>query len=295
MALSVKDQLEILKAAFDDVTQSKPFLPSADSVLPALIALRKTHRTMVSTRSYLASQAATLAESRRRLEADQSARRDGDALRDALRRRIEALKHDAEARRDMTASQVARERVEELRRRKKRYDTERTRLLRGLKRFIDARLGPMLAAEEMGGPVVGDEMDLDLDDGADEAQRGARRRLGRGGRRGGGAEVDSRQRRIDDFLGRGRQGDGDGEGAGRSGGRDREQSEAVVAGKELRELTEALLNQLMDSGGDGSAAYVELDRESAAARFLVRSQVAQFHPRDSSRLRLVDFGRELDD
>lgn len=63
----------------------------------------------------------------------------------------------------------------------------------------------------------------------------------------------------------------------------------------MKDLTEALLNSLMESGGDSSAAYVELPKETAAARFLVRSKVAQFHPRDSTKLRLIDFGRELDD
>jgi hypothetical protein len=28
---------------------------------------------------------------------------------------------------------------------------------------------------------------------------------------------------------------------------------------------------------------------------LVRAKVAQFHPKDARRLRLIDFGRELDD
>jgi hypothetical protein len=63
----------------------------------------------------------------------------------------------------------------------------------------------------------------------------------------------------------------------------------------MRELTEQLMNKLVEAGGDTSAAYVELPRETAAARFLVRSKVAMFHPKDARRLRLVDFGRDLED
>ena len=69
----------------------------------------------------------------------------------------------------------------------------------------------------------------------------------------------------------------------------------MTPGLDLRELTEELVRSLMESGGDSSAAYVRVERDSAAARFLVRSRVAQFHPKDATRLRLIDFGGELDD
>lgn len=72
-------------------------------------------------------------------------------------------------------------------------------------------------------------------------------------------------------------------------------NEQRAAAAEMRELTEQLLNSLVEAGEGGSGSYVELARESAAARFLVRSKVAQFHPRDARKLRLIDFGHELDD
>ena len=52
----------------------------------------------------------------------------------------------------------------------------------------------------------------------------------------------------------------------------------------------SLLDDLLEAG----TSYIDLPRDSAASRFLVRSKVAQFHPRDARRLRLVDFGRSLD-
>jgi hypothetical protein len=48
-------------------------------------------------------------------------------------------------------------------------------------------------------------------------------------------------------------------------------------------------------GAGSPSPYVDLQRDSAAARFLVRAKVAQFHPRDAGRIRLIDFGRQLDD
>ena len=60
----------------------------------------------------------------------------------------------------------------------------------------------------------------------------------------------------------------------------------------MRDLLEQLLDAAMEAG---SGVYVHIQRESAASRFLVRAKVAQLHPKDAKRIRLVDFGRELDD
>lgn len=44
-----------------------------------------------------------------------------------------------------------------------------------------------------------------------------------------------------------------------------------------------------------TSPYIELKRDSAAARFLVRAKVAVFHPKDARKLRLVDFGSNVED
>lgn len=67
-----------------------------------------------------------------------------------------------------------------------------------------------------------------------------------------------------------------------------------MAAEELRTLSEDLLNASVSSGRNRSGAYVNLARDSAASRFLVRAKVAEFSPRDASRIRLIDFGRRLD-
>ncbi|KXH66443.1 hypothetical protein CSAL01_00891 [Colletotrichum salicis] len=164
---------------------------------------------------------------------------------------------------------------------KKRYDRETTKLLKALRNFIDGHLGGQLAAEDLGGPVVGDMMEIDSD------QLGAGfNAQGRPVKVKSKVDEDKRQRRLEEVWGLPQ------EDAGREQGN---ADEVAAAGREMRDLTEQLLNQHAEAAGDSTAAYVKLSKETAAARFLVRSKVAQFHPRDATRLKLIDFGRELDD
>ena len=224
--------------------------------------------------------------------------------------------------------------LHDLAERRSRYDAESSRLMALLKRFVDGRLGPMLAAEDLGGPVVGDLVDVDAADSLDFTSRGkiavrtrrtstAAAAAAAAGGNGASKLDEKRQRRIDEIWGpsrrrrRRRQGDdGDESGAEADRGGDDDDDDdddnetggrgegdagetndrpASAAAAEMRSLIEDLLNRLADSAGVTSAAYVKLDRESAAARFLVRSKAARFHPNDATRLRLVDFGRDLDD
>ena len=278
--------IEVMKIAFDDMSQADAFLPFTESVLPVLLALRKTHQTMVETRAYLQSQGVSLEKAKRQLETEQADLENQKLLGASLERRIQSLRKDLDSRMDISPDQVAMEKIEELRTRKKHYDRETSKLLKSLNKFIDNHLAPMLAAEELGGPLVGDLMDIDSDGLAAGFTAQGRPKKGKAQ-----ADPDTSQRRIDeiwgqprDLPGRRREPRGGGEGG-----------EANAAGQEMRQLTEQLLNQLMEAGGDGSSSYVALPKETVAVRFLVRSKVAQFHPKDATRLRLVDFGRELDE
>lgn len=201
------------------------------------------------------------------------------ALAYSLRGRIQSLQDDLETRMEMVPEDIARERIDELKQKKRKYDRETSKLLKSLRNFIDGHLAGMLAAEELGGPVVGDMMDIDEQDLAAgfSSQGRVKTTKAKPG-------DDKRQRRIDEIWG-----------AHRVDEEQNNRDEITAAGQEMRDLTEALLNSLSHSEGDSSAAYVHLPRESAAARFLVRAKVAQFHPKDSCKLRLIDFGRELDD
>lgn len=282
MPTTAAGQAQILKAAFDDVTGSEPFLPFPGSVLPALLALRKTHQTIQESKAFLASQTETTEREQRRLKEDEAALKDHQLLNEALKQRIESLRTEVESGANTRPEDEARKRIEELRRKKQNYNKETSRLMKALNRFIDDHLAVMLAAEALGGPVVGDMMDVDAEDLA--AGFNAQGKLKKPK---GEMNKDKNQRRIDEIWG-----PSDGDGAGK---KSQHRDVASAAGAEMRQLTEELLNRLVEAKGSNADAYVKLPYESAAARFLIRSKVAQFHPRDAMKIRLVDFGRELDD
>jgi hypothetical protein len=278
---SEMDLREVMRAAYDDLLKTDVFLPFRESVLPALLALRKTHQTIVESRAYLQSQGASLEKAKRELESERSNLEDQRLITKSLENRIQSLRDELDSRMELTPEQVAKERLDELKEKKKRYDRERAKLSKSLITFIDGHLGAMLAAEELGGPVVSDLMDIDSESlAAGFSAQGKLKKTKPN------SNEDKRQRRIDDIWGQGGGQTGKG-----SGGWD----EADAAGREMRQLTEQLLNSRIKANEESSTEYVKLAKESAAVRFLVRSKVAQFHPKDSTRLRLVDFGREVDD
>ena len=278
---SPQASIEMMVKAYRDVAQSQPFLPFPDSALPALLALRQSHQTTAESREYIDAQKAMLDQVNRQMEELRSNIEEQLALQAALQKRVKTLEEGLKDRLEKTPEQMAEEHANELIRQKAEYDKETSALMKSLDWFIEEHLGPMLAAEELGGPVVGDLLDID----AEELSAGFNAR-GKPKKSKSQPDEDRRQRRIDDIWGSGQQ--------EQTGKRKRQGDEAAAAGTEMRELIEQLLNGAMESGGDSSAAYVKLPRESAAARFLVRSKVAEFHPKDAARLRLIDFGRELD-
>ncbi|KAI0512485.1 hypothetical protein F5B22DRAFT_648590 [Xylaria bambusicola] len=273
---------DIMKMAYNELASSTPYLPFPDSVLPALIALRRTHRTVEETKAYLSTHSQSVEDAKKKLELAKVDFSNQQALAHSLRGRIQSLQDGLETRMEMGPEDIARERIEDLKQKKKTYSIETSKLLRSLRAFINDHLAGMLAAEELGGPVVGDMMNINEQDLVAGFNSQGRVKAAKAK-----AEDDNRQRRIDEIW-RPREGE-----KGRHEKHDRD--EITAAGEEMRDLTEQLLNGLAQSQGDSSAAYVYLPKESAAARFLVRAKAAQFHPKDSSRLRLLDFGRELDD
>lgn len=277
--VGAKKHLDAVAAAYRDVAASKPFLPFPDSVVPALVALRITNSTITESKNFLASQKASLQEAQDWLETEKSNLADQKALTKALENRIQSLRHGIESRTAMSPNQATRERILELKTNVKETDAGTANLLKALKKFIDGPLASMLAAEQSGGPVTGEMMDVESEDlEAGFNSRGKRRKPK------ADAASDKRQRRIDDMFG----GDQDEE------RRDEDHSDKQgTAREEMQRLVEELMNRLVDSGGSTSDAYFDVSEESAAVRFLVRSKVAEFHPRDSKRLRLVDFGREI--
>lgn len=270
--------------AYHSLAEAEPLLPPPGSVLPALLAMRRAQQTIAETFEYTDSQATVREHVERQIEAEQAHLRDQQALEAALQSRIQSLRQGYEGRQEKTEDQIARERIAKLRQDKDHWAEQTSSLMKQLDWFIGEHLGPMLAAEELGGPVVGDLMDIDPDDlSAGFNAHGKLKKTK------GHEDVDKRQRRIDDIWGpRDEQ-------RVQAQKTKRDDDEASAASAEMRDLIEQLMNKLVEAGGDNAATYVEIPRESAAARFLVRSKVAMFHPNNARKLRLVDFGRDLDD
>jgi hypothetical protein len=190
--------------------------------------------------------------------------------------RIERLHAQHEDRSQKTPAQLAKELVAAKREQQRDYDGKFNELSEAFHEFITEILSPMLAAEELGGPVVGDMPEVeDATLAVGFTKKGKAKSTKR-------APSDSlRQRKIDQIWGN----------KAVEGGE--QLTEAEAADNEMRKLIEGLFATL--TGPGGGKAYYELERDSAASRFLVRAKIAQFHPKDAKKLRLIDFGRELDD
>ncbi|KAI9823603.1 MAG: hypothetical protein M1832_002384 [Thelocarpon impressellum] len=283
-------QLQVLTTAYQSLTIAEPRLPPPDSPLPALLALRNTDRLISETKTSIAEVQERLAKAQTLLEKEEADLRDAHLIATGLSNRINNLRARQAEKSQKSPSETAKDLVRDLQRRKQAHEREVKRLVKAFNEFIDVHLAGMLAAEELGGPVVGELPDVDdavLEAGFSQHGRAKKRRPP------SAADDSRRQQRIDQIWGPAEcDADSDAD-----SDQDMDRSERVAAGAELRALTEELLNASAASSSSGSAAsaYVELPRDSAAVRFLVRTKVAQFHPRDARRLRLVDFGRDLDD
>ncbi|KFZ09303.1 hypothetical protein V501_05617 [Pseudogymnoascus sp. VKM F-4519 (FW-2642)] len=272
-------QISKIKSTFDALTPVEPYAPLPDSPLPSLLALRTTHSTTNEAKSALVITKNDLSHVEDLLRKETADLEDGRLVENALQTRISALETAIEKHVQKPKAQVAKDMMRGLKNKKARYDMGTVMLVKSFNEFIDDHLAVMLAAEELGGPVVGELLDIDeanLEAGFN-AQGNARKP------KDPLSEV-GRQKRIDEIW---------------KPQPERERraqepwNETTAAAAEMREVTEQLLNNLVEADGGMNGGYVELDRESAVARFLVRSRVAQFHPKDARRLRLIDFGKDL--
>jgi hypothetical protein len=199
---------------------------------------------------------------------------DSNSLSVALAARLARLQVVQDDRISRPPDEVARDLLRIKQGRKRQYIAESKKLRKALVKFINDHLGSMVAAEELGGPVVGELDEIDDDTLATGFSTQGRPKTVKASANGSSA---AKRQRIDEIWGR--------ETNGRI-------SEHNAACEELISLVDDLVAGL--TGNSESGVYVDLKRDSAAARFLVRAKVAQYHPRDARKLRLIDFGRELD-
>lgn len=244
-----------------------------------MLAVRTAHQLIVETKISIKTTYEKLTIARQQLSEEEAALKDARLLTDALEKRIQKLQHEYKEKSQKAPEETANAAIQEQQTRKANFEKETKKLIKALVKFINECLAGMLAAEELGGPVVGDLLDV-TDDmlQAGFSQQGKPKKP----KSTKNSSDTKRQRRIDQIWGQLEDAEV-GEGL---------RSEREAAAAEMRSLTEELLNEAAEEGASGS--YVTLLRDSAAARFLVRAKVAQFHPRDARRLRLIDFGRGID-
>lgn len=258
------------KKAYDSLLQAEDDLPPTGSILPPLIAVEDTSQLIKESKVSVAVTAEKLSTDRERLRVEEANLRDSRAIATGLRERIQRIRDTNARKLKQTPSQVAQEVVKDQKKKNKELDRASADLKVSLDSFIDETLAPMLAAEDLGGPTVGDALEV-----SDATLKAGYTAHGKPKKQKQPAEPeDGGQQRIDQFL-------------QRNDDSSNPTNKREAAATEVHKLLDALL--------EAGNSYVDLERDSAASRFLVRAKVAQFHPRDARRLRLVDFGRSLGD
>jgi predicted nucleic acid-binding Zn-ribbon protein len=261
-------QLRTIKAVYEKMTTEKPSLPTPSSALPTLLATRAIQQSVSDMKKNIATVQSQLETAERQVASEESRLTDAKLLTSSLQTRTMGLQTVQSEKLSQSSSEKAKELIRAKQKRQQTFQRETEKLQGALDDFIENHLAAMLAAEELGGPVVGELTDVNEDmltagfssQGKPKASKPS----------GSSASEGKRQRRIDEIWGTA----------------DEARSEKDAAAEEVRELLERLVTL---------GNYIELERDSAASRFLVRAKVAQFHPKDARKLRLIDFGRDLDD
>lgn len=216
-----------------------------------------------------------VSKSRKHLRQEEADLRDARSITQALEGRIDKLRLENEENSGKSNEELAKTMIQEQQQRKRHYMMALKNLVQAFNIFVDKQLAAMLAAEELGGPVVGDFVEID-----EEILRAGFNQQGKAKKTDAdSASTEAKRKKPNDEI----------------WGCDNEQGEEGQKEASLanfRSLTEDLLNAA--TGDENSDPYINTSRESAAVRFLVRAKVAQFHPDDARKLRLIDFGRKWD-
>lgn len=271
-------QILAVTDAYKRLTPAAPFLPEKSSAVTALLTARTLQQNIQGSKEAICSLQEKISKTDSILHREEANLKDANLLAHAMETRIEGLRAQQEERSQKTPAQLARELIAAKRARKEEYDGTAQRLGEAMNDFINDYLSAMIAAEELGGPVVGDMLNVE-----DDVLVAGFTKQGRSKNTKKAVSDRTRQRKIDQIWGNQALLERDEE----------PPTEAEAADAEMRQLIENLFATLFGPGG--GKAYYPLDRDSAAVRFLVRTKIAQFHPRDATKVRLIDFGRELDD
>ncbi|KAF2672401.1 hypothetical protein BT63DRAFT_195131 [Microthyrium microscopicum] len=268
-------QLGAVTEAYKSLANESPQLPEPDSVLPYLLAAQSINQSLSDSTAAVETTIIQLESATEHAKDEENSLSDSTLLTEALESRLARLQIEEQAHSTRDPQEMAIKLLDTKIQRQRQFETESQRLHKSLETFISEHLGAMIAAEELGGPVVGELSDLNEDMlTAGFSSQGRPKPAKPDSNATAGAA--KRQRRIDEIWGS----------ATASG---QQTSEHQAACEELNSLLDDLVSASL-----ANTSYVDLSRDSAASRFLVRAKVAQFHPKDARKLRLVDFARELD-
>ncbi|CUS12683.1 unnamed protein product [Tuber aestivum] len=246
-------RLKAEKEAYDAAFQTIDYIPGRDSPLNLLLAYRNVGRVIEQTKVAIPIVNERLASVQAQIKVEEGDLEEQNRLTEALRKRIGELEEDEQRIELGVAHDDA---IGAMNKKRKELLKRTSKLLRELLAFLkDGGLARMLAAEGMGGPVVGEDLEVTLETGFDK--RG---------------KVRKGERRIDDMWGQGEIGP----------------EESMV--EEFKTLLEELMNASLET-----TQYVNLGKDGAASRFLVRAKVAAYHPKDARKLKLLDFGSTVED
>lgn len=246
--------------------------------MPALLALRDTEHSINEAKTSLLETKDQIHHARAQLNREKWDLRDSQLLAEALELRISNLQREQISESEMAPSELAQSIITHHKTQKRHYEIELRKLVKAYNKFVVDHLAVMLAAEDLGGPRVGDSSEL-----VEEMLVAGFNQQGmpKKSKAANANSMAKRQERIDELW-----------------GPLEEDVDAIfyktekeAAGAAFRLLTEDLLNASADDSG--SDPYIVIPKETAAVRFLVRAKIAQFHPQDEKRLRLVEFDREL--
>ena len=250
-------------------------MPSPESPLPALLAVQHTIDSISHSKTNLIDINDRLTVVRTE-QAQESQNHDlAQSLNNVLQQRTNKMHEDVENLVIKKPTEISAGIVKESKTRRIEYDRSMHDLVKAFNLFVSEHLARMLAAEDLGGPVVGEA--LDVNDSTLEAgftQHGKAKKTPQESDK----ALAQRTKRNLQIWGNDHSFDDESALKG----------EADAAASSFRKLAEKLLNAAVSK--DGSDGYIQIPKENAAVRFLVRSKVAQFHPEDARKLRLLDVG-----
>ena len=272
-------QLRVITKAFRSLTESEPTLPSPGSHLPALLAARETERLVLETKESVPLAYSSLEAARKDFSQEQADLSDAQLLTKAFEKRVASMRQTATQKAERSPEETAQLVLSEEKEQIQLLKRNNRRLTNAMARFVDAHLAPLIAAEELGGPVAGSTLDISEDVlAAGFTVKGrpnkSKKKLGQ----------DARQQRIDRMFASTNIEDEDDE--------DIPETETRQAAQAVKDLLGELLQVAIDQG---SGRYVTMEKETAVSRFLVRAKVATLDSRDARKIRLIDFAKTLDD